>query len=75
MRDEKPDGPDKVLCYRQAEPARRLVNLAQVPTLIVQSEASYHAGYDQCSVSFCDKQEFRSILSSWKMSESAATAT
>ena len=52
VRDEKPDGPDKVLCYRQAEPARRLVNLAQVPTLIVQSEASYHAGYDQCSVRF-----------------------
>ena len=25
---------------------------AQVPTLILQSEASYHAGYDQCSVRF-----------------------
>jgi pimeloyl-ACP methyl ester carboxylesterase len=52
VQDEKPDGPDKVRCYRQAEPARRLVNLAQVPTLILQSEASYHAGYDQCSVRF-----------------------
>jgi pimeloyl-ACP methyl ester carboxylesterase len=29
-----------------------LVNLQQVPTLILQSEASYHAGYDHCSVRF-----------------------
>jgi pimeloyl-ACP methyl ester carboxylesterase len=52
VRDEKSDGPDLVRCYRQAEPARRLVNLAQVPTLIIQAEASYHAGYDHCSVRF-----------------------
>ena len=41
-----------VRCYRQAEPARRLINLQQVPTLILQAEASYHAGYDHCSVRF-----------------------
>ena len=52
VREDKADGPDLVRCYRQAEPARRLVNLAQVPTLIIQAEASYHAGYDHCSVRF-----------------------
>lgn len=52
VQDEKPDGPGLVRCYRQAEPARRLINLQQVPTLIVQAEASYHAGYDHCSVRF-----------------------
>src|SRR5918992_1633938 len=52
VREEKADGPDLVSCYRQADPARRLINLAQVPTLIIQAEASYHAGYDHCSVSF-----------------------
>ena len=41
-------------CVAIARRNRRggLVNLAQVPTLILQSEASYHAGYDQCSVRF-----------------------
>ena len=29
-----------------------MVNLQQVPTLILQSEASYHAGYDHCTVRF-----------------------
>lgn len=52
VREDKADAPDLVRCYRQAEPARRLVNLAQVPTLIIQAEASYHAGYDHCSVRF-----------------------
>src|SRR5262245_5564468 len=52
VQDEKTDGPDLVRCYRQSEPARRLVNLQQVPTLILQSEASYHAGYDHCTVRF-----------------------
>jgi pimeloyl-ACP methyl ester carboxylesterase len=52
VQDEKPDGPGLIRCYRQAEPARRLINLQQVPTLILQAEASYHAGYDHCSVRF-----------------------
>ena len=52
VQDEKADGPGLVRCYRQSEPARRLVNLQQVPTLILQSEASYHAGYDHCTVRF-----------------------
>jgi len=39
-------------CVRQAVPARRLVNLAEVPVLFVTAEASYHAVYDHCTVAF-----------------------
>ena len=31
---------------------RKLVNLAKVPMLVVTSEASYHAGYDYCTVEY-----------------------
>jgi pimeloyl-ACP methyl ester carboxylesterase len=38
--------------WLQAEPARRLANLAGIPTLIVTGEASYHAAYDHHTSSF-----------------------
>ncbi|KAI4615272.1 hypothetical protein J4E83_006999 [Alternaria metachromatica] len=39
-------------CIMQDEPARQLVNLAQIPVLTVTSEASYHAVYDHCTVDY-----------------------
>ncbi|KIK65737.1 hypothetical protein GYMLUDRAFT_56380 [Collybiopsis luxurians FD-317 M1] len=39
-------------CFRQAEPAKQLINLKDIPTMVVTSEASYHAVYDECSVDF-----------------------
>lgn len=39
-------------CILQAEPAKRLVNLAKVPVLTVTAEASYHAPYDYCTVGY-----------------------
>ncbi len=36
----------------QAEPARKLKNLANIPAVVVTSEASYHAPYDAGSVAF-----------------------
>lgn len=47
-----PDAPDLVRCRLQAEPARQLVHLAGIPTLIVVSESSYHAPYDHCTARF-----------------------
>jgi pimeloyl-ACP methyl ester carboxylesterase len=47
-----PSNPDLVTCWRQKEPARTLPRLAKVPILIVQSEASYHAPYDYCTVAY-----------------------
>ena len=40
--------PDKVPCYVQQEPARKLKNLQNVPVLLMSMEASYHREYDHC---------------------------
>jgi len=41
-----------VTCIHQAKPARKLINLIDIPVLAVTSEASYHAQYDNCSVGY-----------------------
>ena len=48
----KAEGPGLVRCWLQAEPPRKLVNLAGLPILIVTAEASYHAPYDHCTSHF-----------------------
>jgi pimeloyl-ACP methyl ester carboxylesterase len=55
VQDEAAQGPDFTRCWRQAEPAHKLKNLQNVPVLVVQSEASYHAPYDYCTVSYLQK--------------------
>ena len=52
VRQDKPDKPDLVRCWQQAEPARKLPKLANIPMLIVVSEASYHASYDHCTANW-----------------------
>jgi pimeloyl-ACP methyl ester carboxylesterase len=52
VREDKPERPDYVRCWAQAEPVRKLVNLQNTPILIVTSEASYHAPYDHCTVRY-----------------------
>ena len=52
VHQEKADKPDLVRCWLQKEPARKLPNVAKVPTLIVSSEASYHASYDHCTAAY-----------------------
>jgi pimeloyl-ACP methyl ester carboxylesterase len=49
VREDKPDGPDMFVCWMQKEPARQLVNLKNIPSVIVTSEASYHRLYDNCT--------------------------
>ncbi|KAJ3760477.1 Alpha/Beta hydrolase protein [Lentinula raphanica] len=39
-------------CFQQAAPARQMVNLKDIPTLVVTSESSYHAVYDSCTVGY-----------------------
>jgi pimeloyl-ACP methyl ester carboxylesterase len=39
---------DKVPCYVQQEPARRLKNLQRIPVLFLNGEGSYHRIYDHC---------------------------
>lgn len=52
VRDTPEDPTSFASCHLQAEPARQLVNLARVPVLVVTGEASYHAGYDHCTVGY-----------------------
>ena len=46
------DGPQLVKCMLQAEPARKLTNLQNVPVLVFAAEASYHAIYDHCTAKY-----------------------
>jgi pimeloyl-ACP methyl ester carboxylesterase len=51
-REAKADGPDLFTCWMQKSPARQLVNLKAIPSVVVTSEASYHATYDHCTVKY-----------------------
>jgi pimeloyl-ACP methyl ester carboxylesterase len=52
VRQERADKPDLAPCWLQKEPARKLPNLAGIPTVIITSEASYHAPYDHCTAAY-----------------------
>ena len=52
VRQDKPEKPDLVRCWSQAQPARKLTNLKDIPILIISSEASYHASYDHCTAAY-----------------------
>ncbi len=55
VKQERPDGPEVGACWLQKSPARQLPDLQKVPILIVTSEASYHAGYDHCTVKYLEQ--------------------
>jgi pimeloyl-ACP methyl ester carboxylesterase len=46
---------DLAPCWLQKEPARQLPNLRGIPTLVVVGEASYHAVFDHCTVSWLNQ--------------------
>src|SRR5262249_46446016 len=48
-RETKADGPDLFVCWMQKAPARQLVNLKDIPVVIIAAEASYHQIYDHCT--------------------------
>jgi pimeloyl-ACP methyl ester carboxylesterase len=52
VHEDQPQKPDLVRCWSQTTPARKLVNLAHIPVLIISSEASYHASYDHCTAAY-----------------------
>lgn len=52
VRVPPPKGKDYTACTLPKEPARKLVNLAKVPVVLVTGEASYHAPYDYCTIKF-----------------------
>lgn len=52
MLQSEPDAPDLVRGWLQVEPARKLVNLAGIPIVILAGESSYHAPYDHVTSKF-----------------------
>jgi len=52
---ERADEADVVPCYLQQEPARRLVNLANIPAMITVGDASYHYIYDHCTAKWLNQ--------------------
>lgn len=54
-RDEKPDDPNRFLCWMQTAPARQLINLKSIPTVVISAEASYHQLYDNCTVKYLNQ--------------------
>jgi pimeloyl-ACP methyl ester carboxylesterase len=51
-RQEQADEQTLVRCWLQAEPARQLPKMKDVPTAIVTGEASFRATYDHCTSRF-----------------------
>ena len=52
VRADQPKGPGLTRCWSQKEPARKLLALDKIPLLVITSEASYHAPYDDCTVAY-----------------------
>ena len=61
VRQEKPAASDLVRCWAQAEPARTLVHIQNIPVLVMQAEASYHAAYDHCTVAYLRQARVSSV--------------
>jgi pimeloyl-ACP methyl ester carboxylesterase len=55
VRQDKADGPDLARCWLQKAPARQLPNLAKMPMLIVNGEASFHAPFEHCTVKYLEQ--------------------
>lgn len=52
VQEDKADGPDLTVCWKQSDPPHRLVNIEGIPILIATTEASYHAPYDHCTAKY-----------------------
>ena len=49
VRQETPDAPELARCWRQQEPARKLINFKNIPTLQMSAEASFGAPTAHCN--------------------------
>ncbi len=55
VQQEKPERPDLARCWRQRDPARKLVGVGDRPILILGAEASFYAGYNHCNVEYLEQ--------------------
>src|SRR5580704_1097916 len=51
-RQEEPDAPELARCWRQQEPAHKLINFKNIPTLQMSAEASFGAPTAHCNADF-----------------------
>src|SRR5499427_3078826 len=54
-REAKADGPDLFVCWMQKAPVRQLVNLKNIPVMVMAAEASYHQVYDHCTAKYLNQ--------------------
>jgi pimeloyl-ACP methyl ester carboxylesterase len=52
VRQEMSDAPELARCWRQKEPAHKLINLKNIPTLQMSAEASFGAPTAHCNAAF-----------------------
>ena len=61
-REAKADGPDLFVCWMQKAPARQLVNLKNIPVMVMSAEASYHQVYDHCTAKYLNQAGVKTEL-------------
>ncbi len=54
-REAAADGPDLFVCWMQKTPARQLINLKNIPVMVMAAEASYHQVYDHCTAKYLNQ--------------------
>jgi pimeloyl-ACP methyl ester carboxylesterase len=52
VRQDNPDAPELARCWRQQEPAHKLINIKNIPTLQMSAEASFGAPTAHCNAAF-----------------------
>jgi pimeloyl-ACP methyl ester carboxylesterase len=52
VRQERPDAPDLARCWQPKEPAHKLINFRNIPTLQMSAEASFGAPTAHCNAAF-----------------------
>src|SRR5262249_3832879 len=54
-REAKADGPDLFVCWMQKAPTRHLVNLRNIPVMVMAAESSYRQFYDHCTPTYLNQ--------------------
>jgi pimeloyl-ACP methyl ester carboxylesterase len=52
VQQDSPERRDLARCWRQKEPARKLVAVGDRPVMLLEAEASFYAGYNHCNVEY-----------------------
>jgi pimeloyl-ACP methyl ester carboxylesterase len=52
VQQDKAEGPDLARCWRQKEPARKLVAIGDRPVLYLAAEASFYAPWNHCTIGY-----------------------